>query len=122
MAHVHGVNRSQSSLFPESLDDFIGPEHIVRLIDGFVSTLDLVALSAMTCVAASLVLPRMWTMALLGILAAIVAALKPAYAQHLSSAVVVVTTITSLLLWNRAAAVRTPRSIPGMPPPPSKPE
>ena len=44
MAHVRGVNRSQSSLFPESLDDFIGPEHIVRLIDGFVSTLDLVAL------------------------------------------------------------------------------
>jgi len=44
MAHVRGINRSQNSLFPESLDDFIGPEHIVRLIDGFVSTLDLVAL------------------------------------------------------------------------------
>ena len=44
MAHVRGVNRSQSSLFPESLDDFIGPDHVVRLIDGFVSTLDLVAL------------------------------------------------------------------------------
>ena len=44
MAHVRGINRSQSSLFPESLDDFIGPDHVVRLIDGFVSTLDLVAL------------------------------------------------------------------------------
>jgi transposase len=44
MAHVRGVGRSQSSLFPESLDDFIGSDHDVRLIDGFVSTLDLVAL------------------------------------------------------------------------------
>ena len=88
-----------------------------------VATLDLVALSSMTCVAASLVLPRMWTMALLGIVAAIVGALHPSYAQHLSSAVVVATTIVSLLLWNRAAAVRAPRSIPGMmPAPPSRPE
>ena len=44
MAHVRGISRSQNSLFPESLDDFIGPDHVVRLIDGFVATLDLVAL------------------------------------------------------------------------------
>ncbi len=44
MAHVRGVNRSQSSLFPEALDDFIGPDHVVRLIEGFVATLDLAEL------------------------------------------------------------------------------
>ena len=42
MGYVRGVNRSQSSLFPESLDDFIGPDHVVRLIEDFVSTVDLV--------------------------------------------------------------------------------
>ncbi len=86
----------------------------VGLSNSQVATLDLVALSAMTSVAAALVMPRMWTMALLGILAVAVAVLSPVYAQHLSSAVVVVTTIVSLLLWNRAAVIRTPRSIPGM--------
>ncbi|HNN94341.1 MAG TPA: serine/threonine-protein kinase [Pseudomonadota bacterium] len=81
-----------------------------------IATLDLVALSAMTCVAAALVLPRMWTMALLGGLATMVALWKPVYAQHLSSAVVVVTTIVSLLLWNAAAAaaVRAPRNTPAL--------
>ncbi len=116
---VYGTVFGAQVLTIQLLGQFLG------LSTSQVATLDLVALSAMTCVAAALVLPRMWTMALLGIVAAIVAALQPTYAQHLSSAVVVVTTIVSLLLWNRAAAVRTPRSIPGMlpaPAPASKPE
>jgi hypothetical protein len=90
--------------------------YFLGLSSSQVATLDLVALSAMTCVAASLVLPRMWTMALLGGLATMLAICKPLYAQHLSSAVVVVTTIVSLLLWNRAAVVRTPRVVPAQPP------
>jgi len=41
---IKGVNRSQSTLFPESLDDFINAENTVRVIDVFIETLDLAEL------------------------------------------------------------------------------
>lgn len=44
MAHVEGVNRQQSTLFPARLDDWIGPDHPARVIDAFVDGLDLAAL------------------------------------------------------------------------------
>lgn len=38
---IHGVTRSQITLFPDSLDDFISEENTVRIIDVFVDELDL---------------------------------------------------------------------------------
>jgi transposase len=38
---VEGVDRSQTTLFPESLENWIGEDNPVRVIDAFVSALDL---------------------------------------------------------------------------------
>jgi transposase len=38
---VEGVDRSQTTLFPESLDDWIGEDNPVRIIDAFVEALEL---------------------------------------------------------------------------------
>jgi len=42
--HVQGQNRDQATLLPEQLDDLIGDDNAVRLIDAFVDSLDLKAL------------------------------------------------------------------------------
>lgn len=42
--HVQGQNRNQATLFPERLDDLIGEDNAVRVIDAFVDSLDLKAL------------------------------------------------------------------------------
>jgi transposase len=39
MAYIQGEGRSQGSLFPVVLDDFIPAEHVCRVIDAFVSRL-----------------------------------------------------------------------------------
>ena len=44
MAHMPGICREQASLFPPSLDDFVGTEHPVRVIDAFIDSLDLAKL------------------------------------------------------------------------------
>ena len=38
---VEGLDRSQSTLFPETLDDFVGEDNPVRVVDAFVEALDL---------------------------------------------------------------------------------
>ena len=38
---VEGVDRGQSTLFPECLEDWIVEDNPVRVIDGFVDALDL---------------------------------------------------------------------------------
>ncbi|MGB4949970.1 MAG: IS1182 family transposase [Rhizobiaceae bacterium] len=38
---IEGVDRGQSSLFPERLEDWIGEDHLVRVVDLFVDELDL---------------------------------------------------------------------------------
>lgn len=38
---VEGEDRSQSTLFPERLDDYVGEDNSVRIIDVFVDELDL---------------------------------------------------------------------------------
>lgn len=43
MPHITGHDRSQLLLFPESLDDYVGPENPVRFIEAFVDGLDLAA-------------------------------------------------------------------------------
>src|ERR1700726_1206354 len=44
MAHVTGQSRYQSTLFPEVLDEVVGRDDPVRVIDAFVDTLDLAEL------------------------------------------------------------------------------
>jgi len=43
MAHISGHGRSQTLLFPESVDDYVGLDNPVRFIDAFVDGLDLAA-------------------------------------------------------------------------------
>jgi len=44
MKHRAGLDRSQTLLFPERLEDYIGPENPVRFLDAFTGSLDLPAL------------------------------------------------------------------------------
>jgi hypothetical protein len=44
MNHCPGLDRSQTLLFPERLEDYIAPENPVRFLDAFVNSLDLHAL------------------------------------------------------------------------------
>jgi transposase len=44
MKHRAGLDRSQTLLFPERLEDYIGPENPVRFLDAFIAPLDLHAL------------------------------------------------------------------------------
>ncbi len=41
---IEGENRSQSTLFPERLDDYIAEDNAVRVVDAFVEKLDLLSL------------------------------------------------------------------------------
>jgi len=44
MKHRTGLDRAQTLLLPEALEDYVGPENPVRFIDAFVAALDLFAL------------------------------------------------------------------------------
>ena len=44
MKHRAGLDRSQTLLFPERLEDYIGAENAVRFLDAFVASLNLAAL------------------------------------------------------------------------------
>ena len=41
---IQGQDRSQSTLFPESLEEYIGEENTVRVIDAYVDELDLLSM------------------------------------------------------------------------------
>ena len=41
---IEGQNRSQVTLLPECLDDFIADDNPVRVVDAFIDELDMVAL------------------------------------------------------------------------------
>lgn len=41
---IEGVERGQSTLFPERLEDWVGEDHLVRVVDLFVEELDLAGL------------------------------------------------------------------------------
>ncbi len=44
MRHITGEDRHQTTLLPDSLDDFVAADHPVRVIDAFVDSLDMEAL------------------------------------------------------------------------------
>src|SRR2546426_4156929 len=44
MNHQRGLERNQTLLFPERLEDYIAPDNPVRFLDAFVASLDLHAL------------------------------------------------------------------------------
>lgn len=41
VGYIEGVDRGQTALFPDRLDDWIGEDHLVRVVDLFVDELDL---------------------------------------------------------------------------------
>ena len=41
---VEGVDRGQTTLFPECLEDYVGEENPVRVVEVFIDELDLAAL------------------------------------------------------------------------------
>jgi len=43
MTHISGHDRSHTLLLPESLDEYVGPDNLVRFIDAFVDEMDLTA-------------------------------------------------------------------------------
>ena len=43
MKHIQGISRAQPLLLPSCVDDYVGPDTVVRFIDAFVESLDLVA-------------------------------------------------------------------------------
>jgi len=43
---IEGVQRSQTSLFPDRLDDWIGEDDLVRVVDLFVDELDVAGLGS----------------------------------------------------------------------------
>jgi transposase len=44
MNHQRGLDRTQTLMFPERLEDYVGAENPVRFLDAFVASLDLHAL------------------------------------------------------------------------------
>ena len=49
---IDGIDREQTTLFPERVDDWISEDHLVRIIDLLVDELDLRALGFGRCVPA----------------------------------------------------------------------
>ncbi|RJE78568.1 IS1182 family transposase [Paracoccus sp. JM45] len=43
MKHIQGTSRAQTLLLPACVDDYVGPDHVVRFIEAFVESLDLAA-------------------------------------------------------------------------------
>lgn len=52
MNHIRGVDRAQTLLLPETVEDYVAPENPVRFIDAFVVSLDLHALGFARAIAA----------------------------------------------------------------------
>jgi transposase len=52
MNHVRGVDREQTLLLPETIEDYVAPENPVRFLDAFVASLDLHALGFAKAIAA----------------------------------------------------------------------
>tara|TARA_B100000378_G_scaffold178615_1_gene144298 strand:- start:170 stop:421 length:252 start_codon:yes stop_codon:yes gene_type:complete len=46
---IDGIDREQVTLFPDRLEDWIGEDHLVRVVDLFVEELDLPALGFERC-------------------------------------------------------------------------
>jgi len=44
MEFIGGEDRSQTSLFPESIGDYVGDDNAVRVIDAYIDSLDLAGL------------------------------------------------------------------------------
>ena len=43
MKHIQGISRTQTLLLPACVDDYVGPDNVVRFIEAFVESLDLAA-------------------------------------------------------------------------------
>jgi transposase len=53
MSFIEGTARDQDNLLPPCVDDYIGPDTLVRVVDAFVDSLDLIDLGFTRAIAAS---------------------------------------------------------------------
>jgi transposase len=53
VSFIEGTNRAQASLLPACIDDYIAPDGLVRIVDAFVDSLDLVDLGFTRAIAAA---------------------------------------------------------------------
>lgn len=59
MGFIEGTDRAQASLLPACVDDYIAPDGLVRVVDAFVDSLDLVSLGFTRAIAAATGNPRL---------------------------------------------------------------
>jgi transposase len=45
MPYIKGVDRNQTTLFPDSIDDYVASDNAVRVIDAYVEQLDMAKLN-----------------------------------------------------------------------------
>lgn len=53
MSFIEGTDRAQASLLPACIDDYIALDSLVRIVDAFVDSLDLVDLGFTRAIAAA---------------------------------------------------------------------
>ncbi|UFX45595.1 transposase [Bradyrhizobium sp. 41S5] len=53
MSFIEGTARDQSNLLPPCIDDYVGPDTLVRVVDAFIDSLDLLKLGFTRAIAAS---------------------------------------------------------------------
>ena len=53
MSFIKGTARDQANLLPPCVDDYAGPDTLVRVVDAFVDSLDLIELGFTRAIAAS---------------------------------------------------------------------
>lgn len=53
MSFIEGIARDQANLLPPCVDDYVGPDALVRVVDAFVDSLDMIELGFTRAIAAS---------------------------------------------------------------------
>ena len=53
MSFIEGIARDQANLLPPCVDDYVGPDALVRVVDAFVDSLDMIELGFTHAIAAS---------------------------------------------------------------------
>jgi len=82
--------------------------HLLGLTYSQVVTLDLVSVAATSCFMASMLMPNLWPLVPLNLVAALAAAQLPAYAEGIASASIALTLLGATLRWNNKVARRGP--------------
>ncbi|HRI55284.1 MAG TPA: hypothetical protein PLW65_34350, partial [Pseudomonadota bacterium] len=99
---VYGLVFGGQALFLRALG------HLLGLSYSQVVTLDLAAVAATSCFMASMLMPNLWPLVPLNLLAALAAAQLPGFAEEIASASIALTLLGATLRWNNKVATRGP--------------